>query len=109
MPQPDCFADLFRVRRQFVPKSVEINALAALNQALDIGSAKIKVPGFGIANWSSQGPIPGSGASDRRGGVDQLFMNGSGTPGALWRKPRTMSYLIFRKQDSISKRRTNDN
>ncbi|MGA8320416.1 MAG: hypothetical protein WB774_06230 [Xanthobacteraceae bacterium] len=55
---PDRFADLFRVRGQFVPKAIEINRLAALDQALDIGPAKIEVPDFRIAQLVGPGSDP---------------------------------------------------
>jgi hypothetical protein len=38
------FIDRLRIGREFVPEAVEVNALAALDQALDIGPAEVEVP-----------------------------------------------------------------
>ena len=57
------FVDRLRIGREFVLETVEIDALAALHQAVDIRSAEIEMPEQRALRISSHGPMPGSGAS----------------------------------------------
>jgi len=57
-----CLVDRFGIGGKFVPKSVEINTLAALDQPLHIRPTEVEVP----QQWAAGDFVPGANSRQRR-------------------------------------------
>ena len=60
---PRGLVDLCRVGGKLVPEAVETNALAPRDEPLGVRAAKGEMPEQGVRTRSSQGGMPGTGAS----------------------------------------------